>query len=100
MNLSNCYISQEKYDKAIDILKKSIELGINIVRCRVEIVSILFSNLRDKYDERTLATLKENMRTICEQNDAYAVSKCALIYHSIGEIDEALKNFKISECVF
>ena len=97
LNLSNCYISQEKYNKAIDILKKSIELGINIIRCRVEIVSILYSSLRDKYDESTLAILKENMRTLCEQNDANATSKCALIYHNIGETDEALKTFKISE---
>ena len=34
------------------------------------------------------------MRTLCDQNDASATSKCALIYHNIGETDEALKTFK------
>ena len=42
LNLSNCYISQEKYIEAIDILERSINLNLNTTRCRLDIVSIFF----------------------------------------------------------
>ncbi len=100
LNLSNCYLSQEKLDEAIDILLESINLGINIIRCRVEIVSILYSILRNKYSKAALSNLKKHMKILCKSGDPNAISKCALIYFNIGQMDDALKNFKLSEKLF
>ena len=76
LNLSNCYLSQEKLDEAIDTLLQSINLGINTIRCRVEIVSILYSILRNKYSKAALSNLIEQMKILCKSDDPNAISKC------------------------
>ena len=43
INLSNCYVSQNKYKEAINILEKSIELDLNIQKSHSDIVNILYS---------------------------------------------------------
>ena len=44
INLSNCYVSQNKYKDAINILEKSIELDLNIQKSHSDIVNILYAN--------------------------------------------------------
>ncbi len=100
LNLSNCYVSQEKYNDAVAILKKSIDLDMNVLRCQIEIVSILFSSLNESFSEDTLNNLKDNLVSLSKSNDGAAISKCALIYHNIGEIEKSLELFKKSEKIF
>ena len=100
LNLSNCYLSQGKLDEAIDTLLKCINLGINVIRCRVEIVSILYTIFRKKHSSIALSNLTQNMEILCKSNNPHAISKCALIFFNIGKMDEALKYFKICEKLF
>ena len=76
LNLSNCYISQEKYIAAIDILEKSINLNLNRTRCRVDIVSILFLNYQNDFDKDDLIKLKDNLELLSHTKDGTTLSKC------------------------
>ena len=40
------------------------------------------------------------MKILCKSGDPNAISKCALIFFNIGQMDDALKYFKISEKLF
>ena len=42
LNLSNCYMSQNRYEDAINILEKSIELDLNSLKSHSDIVNILY----------------------------------------------------------
>ena len=100
LNLSNCYISQEKYIEAIDILEKSINLNLNRTRCLLDIVSILFLNYQNDFNKDDLIKLKDNLEILSESMDGITISKVALIYHNINEIEKSLKLFKKSEKIF
>ena len=99
LNLSNCYISQEKYIEAIDILERSINLGLNEIKCRLDIVSILFLNYQNNPDENDLVKLKDNLQSLSITKDATILSKVALTYYNINEIEKSLDLFKQSEKV-
>ena len=97
LNLSNCYISQEKYIEAISILKRSINLNLNTTRCRLDIVSILFLNHQNDFNEDHLIKLKDNLELLSHTKDATNLSKVALIYHNINDKEKSLNLFKQSE---
>ena len=97
LNLSNCYISQEKYIEAINVLERSINLNLNTTRCRLDIVSILFLNYNNDCDKDDLIKLKDNLELLSHTKDATTLSKVALIYHNINDKEKALKLFKQSE---
>ena len=78
LNLSNCYISQEKYIEAIDILERSINLNLNRTRCRLDIVSILFLNYQNDFNKDYLIKLKDNLEILSHTKDGTTLSKgCA-----------------------
>ncbi len=100
INLSNCYISQSKYEDAINVLNKSINLGFNVLRCQRDIVSIHLTCLNDDFNDITLKKLKDSVDILVRSNDAEAISTSALIYYNIGDLDKALDLFKKSEKLF
>ena len=51
INLSNCYLSQNRYNEAINILEKSIELDLNTQKSHSDIVNILYVISFNKVDE-------------------------------------------------
>ena len=97
LNLSNCYISQEKYFEAINVLERSINLNLNTTRCRLDIVSILFLNYNNDSNKDDLIKLKDNLELLSHTKDATTLSKVALIYHNINDKEKSLKLFKQSE---
>ena len=99
-NLSNCYLSQNKYDDAINILDKSIKLNLNSLDCRSSIVNILISKLSTDSDKNILRDLKNHLKILHTSNDKTLISQCALIYHNIGELEKSLELFKSSEKMY
>ncbi len=100
INLSNCYMSQSKYKEAINILEKSIELDLNTLKSHSDIVSILYMNSPRRDDERNHEKLIKHLEILGKSNDKAAVAKSALIYYNIGELEESLRLFKISEKMY
>ena len=41
VNLSNCFLSQKKYDDALAVLHKSLELNLNVTDSQLGIINIL-----------------------------------------------------------
>ena len=58
LNLSNCYISQEKYIEAIDILERSINLNLNRTRCRSRYSVYFFLNYQNDFNKDDLIKSK------------------------------------------
>ena len=100
LNLSNCYLSQSRYDDAVKVLTKSIKSGMNILRCQTEIVAIHFTSLNEEFSDITLSKLKKSLDSLSKSDDASSISKSALIYHNIGDLDRALELFKKSEKIY
>ena len=100
VNLSNCFISQEKYTEAIDILERSINLNLNRTRSRLDIVSILFLKYQNDFNKDYLIKLKDNLEILSHTKDGTTLSKVALIYHNINEKEKSLELFKQSEKIF
>ena len=100
INLSNCFISQNKYDQAIDILRRSIKLNLNQIKSHQSIVKILFSKLTKEFDHHILYELKEHLKILQKANDKSIIADCALYYFNIGEIETALELFKTSEKMY
>ena len=99
-NLSNCYLSQKKYDQAIAILKNSIELNLNTIESHGDIANILFSNLSREHHVNTLDELKRHLQILAKSNDKSIISKCALMYHNINEMEKSIELFKLSEKLY
>jgi len=99
-NLSNCYLSQNRYKEAIDILEKSIELGFNVEKSRSEIVNILYHNSSRVGVDNNYEKLIKHLEILEKSVDKATVSKCALIYYNIGKLDDSLRLFKISEKMY
>ena len=78
INLSNCYMSQNKYKDAINILEKSIELDLNTQKSHSEIVNILYSNSFKKVGESDHEKLIKHLEILGKSNDKAAVAKSAL----------------------
>ena len=97
INLSNCYMSQNKCNEAINILEKSIELDLNTQKSHSDIVSILYMNSPKRDDEHNHEKLIKHLEVLGRSNEKSAVAKSALIYYNIGELEESLRLFKISE---
>tara|TARA_Y100000022_G_scaffold195934_1_gene202230 strand:- start:5383 stop:6912 length:1530 start_codon:yes stop_codon:yes gene_type:complete len=97
INLSNCFLSQNKYDDALDILRKSIKLKLNIIKSHSTIVTILFSKYSKEYNQNILNELKQHLEVLRETNDESIIAECALCYFNIGEIETSIELFKVSE---
>ena len=100
INLSNCYMSQNKYKEAINILEKSIELDLNIQKSHSDIVNILYVNSFKKVDENDHEKLINHLEILAKSNDKATVAKSALVYYNIGKLEESLRLFKISEKMY
>jgi len=100
LNLSNCYLSQNRYDDAINILEKSIELDLNTQKSHSEIVNILYVNLSKKGEEFDHEKLIKHLKILGKSNDKSMVAKSALVFYNIGELEESLRLFKISEKMY
>ena len=80
INLSNCFLSQKKYDDALEILRKSIKLNLNTIKSQSTIIIYsyflkILENLSE-YLERTQRTFenlrKSNDKSIIAENVLYA----------------------------
>ena len=100
INLSNCFVSQKKYDEAIVILRKSIKLNLNLTKSHHSIAMILFSKLSGEFDQNTLDELKEHLKFLRKANDKAIVADCALCYFNIGDMETAIELFKVSEKMY
>ena len=100
INLSNCYVSQNKYKEAINILEKSIELDLNIQKSHSDIVNILYVNSFNKVDESDHDKLIKHLEILAQSNDKATIAKSALVYYNIGKLEESLRLFKISEKMY
>tara|TARA_Y100001958_G_scaffold102574_1_gene71341 strand:- start:2999 stop:4528 length:1530 start_codon:yes stop_codon:yes gene_type:complete len=100
INLSNCFISQNKYEDAIDILRKSIKLNLNLTKAHHSITKILFSKLSRESDQSTLDEIREHLNFLRKVNDKSIIADCALYYFNIGDIEIALELFKASEKMY
>ena len=99
-NLSNCYLSQKKFDDAINILNTSIKLNLNTLDCHSSIVNILFSKLSNNSDKNILRDLKNHLKILHASNDKTLISQCALIYYNIGELEKSIELFKLAEKMY
>ena len=63
-------------------------------------MSILFLNYQNDFNKDDLIKLKDNLEILSESMDGTTISKVALIYHNINEIEKSLKLFKKSEKIF
>ncbi len=100
LNLSNCYLSQNRYEDAINILEKSIDLGLNTEKSHSEIVNILYSNSSGKGGYCDHEKLVKHLEILGKSDDKATVAKCALAYYNIGMLEESLRLFKISEKMY
>ena len=100
LNLSNCYLSQNRYEDAINILEKSIELDLNVQKSHSEIVKILHVNSSREGDECNFEKLIKHLEILGKSNDKATVAKCALVYYNIGKLEESLRLFKKSEKMY
>ena len=99
INLSNCYMSQNKCNDAIDILEKSIALNLNPVKSHSEIVNILYRNPTELNDSNR-ARLIKHLKILEKTNQMDMIAKCAFIYYNIGKLDESLRLFSLSEKMY
>ena len=99
-NLSNCYLSQKRYKDAINILEKSIELGLDTQKSHSEIVNILYLNSSEKGNYNNHEKLIKHVQILEKSNDKATIAKCALVYYNIGKLEESLRLFKISEKMY
>ena len=53
VNLSNCFLSQKKYDDALAVLHKSLELNLNVTDSQLGIINILFyyANVTEEFSK-------------------------------------------------
>ena len=86
INLSNCYMSQNKYKEAINILEKSIELDLNTQKSHSDIVNILYVNSFKKVAESDHEKLIKHLEILGKSNDKATVAKSALVYYNIGKV--------------
>ncbi len=100
INLSNCYMSQNRYKEAINILETSIQLDLNTQKSHSDIVNILYANSLKKADESDHEKLIKHLEILGNSNDKASVAKSALVYYNIGELEESLRLFKISEKMY
>ena len=102
INLSNCYLSQKKYDDAITVLKTSVELDLNVERSRHDLVNILFyySHVTGEFSQSTITELKKHLRISSKSSDKFIISKCALFYFNIGDLESSIELFKVSEKMY
>tara|TARA_Y100001936_G_scaffold154930_1_gene151193 strand:- start:6732 stop:8258 length:1527 start_codon:yes stop_codon:yes gene_type:complete len=98
-NLSNCYLSQDRYDDAINILKKSIELDLNTLKSHHDIASILYSKL-SRSSDNDFKNLEYHLDVLAKCDDKSVISSCALMYYNIGQLEKSLKLFKHSEKLY
>ena len=99
-NLSNCYLSQNRYEDAINILEKSIDLGLNTHKSHSEIVNILYLNSSGNGDYCDHEKLIKHLEILEKSDDKATVAKCALVYYNIDKLEESLRLFKISEKMY
>ena len=102
INLSNCYLSQKKYDAAMTVLKTSIELDLNVEQSRHDLVNILFyySHVSKEFSQWALTELKKHLRILSKSSDKFIISKCALLYFNIGDLESSIELFKLSEKMY
>ena len=93
-------MSQNRYEDAINILEKSIELDLNTQKSHSEIVNILYSNSFKKAADCDHEKLIKHLEILGKSNDKAAVAKSALVYYNIGKLEESLRLFKISEKMY
>ena len=97
INLSNCFLSQNKYDDALEILRQSIKLNLNTIKSHSTIVTILFSKYSKEFNENILNELKEHLKILQKSNDESIIAECALCFFNIGDMQRSLELFKLAE---
>ena len=102
VNLSNCFLSQKKYDDALAVLHKSLELNLNVTDSQLGIINILFyyAKVTEEFSKWALPELKKYLSTFSKSKDKLIVSKCALFYFNIGDVEKSLELFKLSEKMY
>ena len=99
LNLSNCYEDQEKYEEAIDVIKKgriiapeSLDFNKKEINCSVKI----YISKRKNEDLIRLITLIDRSN-IENSKDITYISLCAMAYIWNSQLDKANDLFKLTE---
>ena len=74
------------------VLHKSLELNLNVTDSQLGIINILFyyATVTEEFSKWALPELKKYLSTFSKSKDKLIVSKCALFYFNIGDVEKSL----------